>query len=182
MKTVKRRKKMKKLVVISTLILISTLARAQTSAIDDIFERYSEKEGFSTVFISGKMLGLFTGRHDKGENGKEVVNRLTAIRILSVTDSILNWKLNFYTDLSPKINLSAYEELMVTKEGRNVTKFLIRQKGDVITELLMISGGPGNNALISITGDLDLKSLSELSDDTGIDELKDLDEVGKKKD
>jgi hypothetical protein len=160
------------------------LLQAQTNPIEELFDKYSEKDGFTTVTISGKLLNLFAdkdSKNNKNENGKNVINRLTSIRILSVEDSLLNQKLNFYTELSKKINLSAYEELMVTKEGQNVTKFLIRQKGDIITELLILSGGPGNNSLISITGDLDLKSLSELSKDTGIDELEDLDNVDKKK-
>ncbi len=79
------------------------------------------------------------------------------------------------------MDLSAYEELMSVKEGRNTTKFLIKQKGDIISELIMISGGPSDNTLISIRGDLDLKSLSELSKETGIDELKGLENAGRKK-
>lgn len=172
---------MKKFIILSSFICISTLLCAQPDAIDELFEKYSEKDGFTTVYISGKMLGLFSGKQGKDEKGKNVVNRLSSIKILTVEDSVLNQKINFYEDISRKVNLSAYDELMVTKENRSITKFLIRQKGDIITELLVLAGGPGNNTLISIKGDLDLKSLSELSEDTGIDELKDLSGTEKKK-
>ena len=36
-----------------------TLLHAQTNAIDDIFDKYSEREGFTTVFISSKLLESF---------------------------------------------------------------------------------------------------------------------------
>lgn len=172
---------MKKIVIICAAILIGTLSKAQNSPVDELFEKYSERDGFTTVTISGKLLSLFTGKGNKDEKGKEVINRLTSIKILSVEDSVLNLKLNFYNDLSREMDFSAYEELMSVKEGRNTTKFLIRQKGDIISELIMISGGPSDNTLISIRGDLDLKSLSELSKETGIKELQSLENVDKKK-
>jgi hypothetical protein len=115
------------------------------------------------------------------KEGNDVINRLTSIKILSVNDSIMNLNLNFYNELTKKLDLSAYEELMNVKEGPNTTKFLIRQRGDVISELLMVSGGPNDNSVISIKGELDLKSLSELSEDTGIDELRNLEKIDSEK-
>ena len=170
---------MKKLILFSTALCMVTLLNAQTNAIDEFFDKYSEKDGYTTVTISSKLLSLFAGKRATGE-GSDIINRLTSIRILSVEDSILNQSVNFYKELTKKLDISAYEELMVVKEGPDVTKFLIKQKGDIISELLMITGGPGNNTLISIKGDLDMKSLSELSKDTGIDELKDLEKIEKK--
>jgi hypothetical protein len=171
---------MKKLILFSTAFCIVTLLQAQTNAIDELFDKYSEKEGFTTVFISSKLLGLFTPKDAKSNDGSDIVRRLKSIRILTVDDSLLNNSVNFYKELGKKLDFSAYEELMVVKEGSDVTKFLIQQKGDIISELLVITGGPGGNTLISIRGDLDLKMISDLSKDTGIDELKDLEKLEKK--
>jgi hypothetical protein len=155
--------------------------QAQTNAIDEMFDRYSEKEGFTTIYISSKLLGLFAPKDDKSGDKNNIVSRLKSIRILSVDDSLLNNSVNFYKELSKKLDFSTYEELMVVRQGNDITKFLIQQKGDVISELLVITGGPGDNTLISIKGDLDLKTISGLSKDTGIDELKDLDKIDRKK-
>lgn len=170
---------MKKLILFSTVLCMVTLLNAQTNAIDEFFDKYSEKEGFTTVTISSKLLSLFAGKRDNVD-GSDIIKRLTSIRILSVEDSILNQSVNFYKELTKKLDIATYEELMVVKEGPDVTKFLVKQKGDIISELLVITGGPGNNVLISIKGDLDLKSLSELSNETGIDELKGLEKIEKK--
>jgi Domain of unknown function (DUF4252) len=169
---------MKKLIIIWIITCMVTTLKAQTRAIDEMFDKYSERDGFTTVYISSKLLSLFAG--DRSKDGTNIAVRLKSIRILSVEDSLLNNSVNFYKELSGKQDLSAYEELMAVREGSNVTKFLIRQKGEIITELIVITGGPGDNTLISITGDLDMKMISELSKSTGIDELKELDDIEKK--
>jgi len=169
---------MKKIILFITAFCMVTLLNAQTSAIDDIFDKYSERDGFTTVTISGKLLSLFAGKKDEGS---DIINKLTSIRILSVEDSLLNKSVNFQKEISKKFDFSGYDELMVVKEGSDATMFLTKQKGDIISELLVITGGPGGNTLISIKGDLDLKSLSELSNETGIDELRDLENIKKEK-
>ena len=156
------------------------IIRAQTGPIDEMFNKYSEKEGFTVVTISGKMFSMFAGQNDRENGADNVISRLKSIRILSVEDSLLNRNINFYSELGKKLNFSEYEELMGVKEGADMTKFLIRQKGSVITELLVITGGPGGNSLISIRGDLDLRSISEISKSMDIQELKSLDKIEKK--
>lgn len=170
---------MKKVFLITMALCLAFMAQAQVNAIDEMFDKYSEKEGFTTVYISSKLLSLFIPKDAKAEDGSDIIHRLKSIRILSVGDSLLNKSVNFYKELSNKLNMSDYEELMVVKEGNDVTKFLIKQKGDIISELLVITGGPGDNTLISIKGDLDLKMISDLSKNTGIEELKDLEKVEK---
>lgn len=170
---------MKKMISFTIAICMAVAVNAQTNAVDEFFNKYSEREGFTTVSISGKLLSLFAGK-DARKEGSNLINRLSSIRILSVNDSLMNLNFNFYKELTGKLNLSIYEELMAVKEGKDETKFLIMQKGDRISELLVITGGPGDNTLISIRGDLDLKSLSELSNDIGIKELEDLEKMEKK--
>jgi hypothetical protein len=171
---------MKKLLLSFSLVFLALNLNAQTGPIEDMFNKYSEKEGFTVVSISSKMLGMFAGQDSKDKEAGDIINRLKSIKILSVEDSLLNKNLNFYKELANKLDMADYEELMVVKEGPDITKFLIRQKGDIISELLVITGGPGGNSLISIKGDLNLKSISELSKDVGIQELKSLDELDKK--
>jgi hypothetical protein len=170
---------MKKVFLLTALLLLALAVQAQVNAIDEMFDKYSDREGFTVVTISSKLLGMFVPKDEMEREGKDIVGRLSSIRILSVDDSLLNRNVNFYKELTSKMNLSGYDELMVVKGGGDVTKFLVRQKGDRISELLIITGGPNNNALISIKGDLDMKTISELSKSTGIEELKDLDKIDK---
>jgi hypothetical protein len=145
-----------------------------------MFNKYSEKPGFTVVTISSKMFSLFANKDPENKDADNVINKLKSIKILSVEDSLLNKNLNFYTELSKKLDFSVYEELMVVKEGPDVTKFLIKQTGNIISELLVIKGGPGGNSLISIKGELNLKNISDMSKSLDMQELKSLDKLDKK--
>jgi len=170
---------MKKSLLIIAAFLLGTVIFAQTSPIDALFDKYSDEEGFTSVYISGKMLSMLAGLEGKSGNPENIMFRLKSIRILS-EDTLAHSKVNFYQELSKKLDLSVYEELMVVKEGHDVTKFLVRQTGNTITELLVITGGNEGNSLISIKGDINLKELSELSKTIGIEELEQLDKVEQK--
>jgi hypothetical protein len=156
------------------------MIQAQSNPVDEMFNRYSEKQGFTVVSISSKMFSLFANKEADNKDADNVINRLKSIKILSVEDSLLNKNLNFYTELSKKLDMSVYEELMVVKEGQDITKFLIKQNGNTISELLVIKGGPGGNSLISIKGELNLKTISDMSKSIDIQELKNLDKINKK--
>jgi hypothetical protein len=160
---------------------MTVIINAQRSPVDELFDKYSEREGFTVVAISGKMFSMFSDREQADGNEDNFLNKLKSIRILSVNDSTLNETVNFYRELDRKLDMSVYEELMIVKEAQDITRFLIIQKGDIITELLVITGGPGGNSLISIKGELNLKDLSDLSKNAGIQELEKLEEVDNKK-
>jgi len=171
---------MKKIFFITVAILLSLVINAQTDPIDEIIEKYSEREGFTSVYISGKMLGMLAAMDTKSGNSDNVMGRLKSIRILTEDDSLKKPGINFFIELNKKLDFSVYEELMVVKEGQDVTKFLIRQTGNTISELLVISGGTGGNAIISIRGDINLKQISELSKTMGIEELEQLEGIERK--
>jgi hypothetical protein len=171
---------MKKLLIIFTGLFLALSAQAQINPIDEMFNKYSEKDGFTVVTISSRMFSMFANLDTENKDADDILQRLKSIRILSVEDSLLNQNINFYTELSRKLDMSVYEELMVVKEGKDITKFLIREKGNIISELLVITGGPGGNSLISIKGDLSLKNISDLSKNSGIQELKNLEKIDKK--
>jgi hypothetical protein len=170
---------MKKTFLVIIALCLTALIQAQTGVVDEMFRKYSEKDGFTVVTISSRMFSMIANLDTDQKNADNIINNLESIQILSVEDSLLNRDLNFYTELSRKLNFSAYEELMVIKEGRNITKFLIRQKKDRVAELLMITGGPGGNSLISIKGNLSMKNISDLSKGMNIKELEGLEEMKK---
>lgn len=171
---------MKKIFLSITALCLTLLMQAQSNPVDEMFNKYSEKQGFTVVSISSKMFSMFANKDVENKDADDIISRLKSIKILSVEDSLLNKNLNFYTELSKKLDLSVYEELMVVKEGPDITKFLIKQNGNIISELLVIKGGPGGNSLISIKGELNLKNISDLSKSLDMQELKSLDKIKKK--
>jgi hypothetical protein len=171
---------MKKVFLSLTALCLTLIIQAQGNAVDEMFNKYSEKQGFTVVSISSKMFSMFANKDPENKDADDVISKLKSIKILSVEDSLLNKNLNFYTELSKKLDLSVYEELMVVKTGPDITKFLIKQSGNTISELLVVKGGPGGNSLISIKGELNLKNISDMSKSIDIQELKSLDQIKKK--
>jgi len=171
---------MKKQLVLFIAMWFSLVIKAQTNPIDAMFDKYSERDGFTVVSISGRMLSMFADSDSETDPAENVLRSLKSVRILTVEDSLLNKSLNFYSELTKKLDISAYEELMLIKEGPDITRFLIQQKGKVITELLVIIGGPGGNSLISIRGELDLKNITNLSKQMGIEDLEELNKIENK--
>lgn len=168
---------MKKQALLVLLLSVMTLSlRAQTSPVDDLFDRYDGKEGFTSVYISSKMFSLLSRIDSNDEEFRNLVTRIKGIRILSI-DSAKNISgVNFVSELMPRLRRNGYEELMTVKEENDNVFFMIREVGGKIAELVMITGGDGSS-VVSIRGDLDLKTIASLSDSMGIGELEELEKV-----
>jgi len=169
---------MKKLVFIIALIAISLSMVGQKSAVDEIFDRYNGKEGFTSVYISSRMFSLLARIDSEDEEFRNLVTRIKSIRILSIDSTMNVAGLNFAADLVPKLNRNGFEELMTVREKDGEVWFMIREVGGRIAELVMVTGGH-SSSVVSITGDLDLKTIASLSGSMGIEELEDLEKVRK---
>jgi hypothetical protein len=147
---------MKKIILNLVLLISPFLLIAQNTPVDELFEKYSGKEGFTSVYITSYMFSMFADMETEDPEFDELVKNLTGIKILA-TDENYSGNVNFYTEIINKIPLSKYKELMVIKEKDQDVKFLIHEKDGKITELLLIAGGKNENALISIQGNIELK-------------------------
>jgi len=166
----------KQLILVLILSALAIPMQAQTSPVDDLFEKYDGKEGFTSVYISSKMFSLLSKIDSNDEEFRNLVTRINGIRILSIDSAENTARLNFATELMPKLRRNGFEELMTVKEEDDNVFFMIREVGDRIAELVMVTGGRGST-VVSIRGNLDLKTIASLSKSVGIDELEGLENV-----
>jgi hypothetical protein len=143
------------------LTITGTLAWGQKS-IDDLFEKYAGKDGFTTVTINGNLLKLAHCFGDKEEENS-IPKNITEIRVLAQEDSNLKVG-NFYNLVINDIDLKNYEEFMRVKKSDQDLRMLVRTEGKVFKEFLLIAGG-NDNALIQIKGNLTLDEAKKLSED-----------------
>lgn len=169
---------MKKVMLIISFAALSVTVFSQKSAVDDLFDRYDGKEGFTSVYISSKMFSLLSRIDSEDQEFRNLVTRIKSIRILSIDSASNVGKINFAAELVPRLNRTGYEELMTVKERNDEIRFMVREAGDRIAELVMITGGEGSS-VVCISGNLDLKTIASLSDNLGIKELEGLDKVEK---
>lgn len=171
---------MKKLIFSLTVLLFPFVMQAQNTAVDELFEKYSGKEGFTSVYITSYMFGMFSNVETDDPDFDELIKNLKGIKILATDDSY-SGNANFYKEIIDKLPMSQYKELMVVKEKDQDVKFLINEKDGKIIELLLIVGGKDDNALISIQGNIDLKNISKLSKSLQINGLEHLEDIDKNK-
>lgn len=162
---------MKRLIMFVAMLVPLALA-AQKSPVDKLFEKYANQKGFTTVNISGKLLG-FAGKLDTGNpETSKMLNNLTGIRILSVDDDDLNKQVDFYTELDKEgfFKNNTYESLMDVTEDDQVVRFYARETdGGKFSELLLVVGGKDDNTLISIRGLIDPENIGKITGALEID-------------
>jgi hypothetical protein len=152
---------MKRFLVIIVLTISATLAYSQKS-IDDLFERYAGKDGFTTVTINGNLLKL---AHCLGDNDNEssFSANITEIRVLAQEDKSMNVE-NFYNMVINDIDLKNYDEFMRVKKSDEDLRMLVRSEGNKFREFLLIAGGT-DNALIQVKGSMTFEDAKKFSKD-----------------
>lgn len=161
---------MKKLILILAIVLPMAVL-AQKSPVDKLFDKYANQKGFTTVNISGKLLG-FAAQIDTGdEDVSSMLSGLNGIRVLTVEDDELNKKLDFYQELEKEgfFKNNDFEVLMEVTEEDEVVRFLAKDAGNgKISDLLLIVGGD-DNALISISGIINPEDIGKITKAVNID-------------
>jgi len=155
-----------KRIFITLVLLIPLMVMAQDgSPIDKLFNKYANKEGFTTVNISGKLLSFASKLDDSKSDEASMLEKISGIRILSVEDKELNKGLNFYKELDEDgfFKNNKYETLMEVTDKDQVVRFYGRsgEKGK-LSELLLVVGG-NDNTLISIRGVINPDDISKLT-------------------
>ena len=166
---------MKKITVAILLIFTSTLLMGQKSPVDRLFEKYSGKEGYTSVYISKYMFSLFSSINPDDKELNQAVSGLSSIKILATEATVKG--INFHNEIMKELPSKDYKELMVIREKDQDLKFLVKDVGGKIVELLLIIGGK-DNALICIQGeDINLKNISNLSKSMQIEGLENLEKI-----
>jgi hypothetical protein len=152
-------------------VVLPMAVLAQKSPVDKLFEKYANQKGFTTVNISGKLLG-FASQIETGDQATtDILSELKGIRILTVEDDELNKKLDFYVELENDgfFRNNQFEVLMEVTEDDEVVRFLAKDAGNgKISDLILVVGGD-DNALISITGLIDPKNIGKITKTLDID-------------
>lgn len=141
---------------------------AQPTSIEKVFNTYAGKEGITTVDLSGNILNFMFNDGEKNENCS-----ISSVKILTVDDSILNGKINFYKEIIPNLDKSDYEQLMTVKSKGQDFVVYCKKERKTITEFVLVSGGE-DNVLIYVEGNLSLSEAKRISTDLAQNKLREL--------
>ncbi|MFA5815663.1 MAG: DUF4252 domain-containing protein [Bacteroidales bacterium] len=170
---------MKRYFILIMLFCVTASLSAQNKAIEQLFQKYSNKEGFTSVVITKNMFQLFANvDNPTNDDFLRTVKNLDFIKILSIKGE--NDSKAFYQEIQSAIPEKDYKELMTIKETDNQVKFLTLEKDGVIKELIMISGGKEESTMIWIAGIIDMKTVAKIAQGMQINGMENLEKAGKK--
>lgn len=168
---------MKKTILFLIAVLFPLVVMAQADPIDKLFDKYGEKDGFTSVYITGKMFQMVSQMELDDPEVNRLLRNISRIRILASEDS-KETGINFLNELKKDFPFGEFEELMTVREKDQDVKFLVKESGNNISHLVLIVSGE-DNVIISIEGLIDMKNISRLSKGMGLKELEHLEKADK---
>jgi hypothetical protein len=171
---------MKRIILGGMLMLFTLSAFGQKSAVDKVFDKYSGKDGYTTVYISSFMFNMMSNLETDDPDYNEFKKATAGINSIKILTQDGGNSAAFGSELINMLPRSEYKEMMVVKDQEEEVLFLAREEGGKITEFLLIVSGGGDDALIAIQGDIDMESIAKIAsglDMPGLENLEDMDQM-----
>ena len=168
---------MKRIITGGMLIMLSLFAMGQNTAVDKVFDKYSGKEGYTTVYISSFMFNLLSSIESDDPEYNEFKQATAGISSIKILTQDGDNSEAFGAELLEMLPRSEYKEMMTVKDTDEEVLFLAREEDGKITEFLLIVSGGGEDALIAIHGDIDLESISSIASGLDMPGLENLEEM-----
>jgi hypothetical protein len=168
---------MKRILIGGMLIMLTFLATGQNSAVDKVFDKYSGKDGYTTVYISSFMFNMLNSLETDDPEYKEFKKATSGIKSIKILTQDGDKSVPFGEELLQMLPRSEYQEMMTVKDQDENVLFLAREENGKITEFLLIVSGGGEDALIAIQGDIDLESIASIASGLDMPGLENLGEI-----
>lgn len=145
---------MKKIVLLLTaFLLLAATAFAQDGK--TIYQRYSNEENVSAVYISPAMFRLFGVIPDieldgSNVNLSNVIRSLTSLYVLNSRNERIND--NLRADTERYIKRGEYELLMEAKDSGETVRMYTVGDDEVVKNFVMLAAEPGETTFISFEG------------------------------
>ena len=151
---------MKRIILLAVLLLSALAASAQSGK--SIYQKYSDAEGVSAVYISPAMFRLI-GKIPDLEVGENHVNLAPLIRslsglyIISSENGRVNEKLS--SEVSRFISNGRYELLMEAKDAGEVVRMYTVGTEKIVNSFVMIAAEGPETTFICLDGQMDRQEL-----------------------
>ena len=149
---------MKRFTIFALIVAIAIAFTAQAQ--DAIFKKYASEDGVTLVNISKNMLRLMPKLKTGNKKVKEAANKLDHIRVLSCDKKKTAGKIK--KDVLNYFKKNNYEEVVSTREGKELVQILQRDLGGGKFEYVILNTTHNEINLVNITGALTLDEAREL--------------------
>jgi hypothetical protein len=128
-------------------------------SVDRLFDKYSDKNNFFTLHLSGNLLRFVVNSDNNDE--ESLPQEVTEIRLIALKDDEVKVP-DFYNMVMKNLDTDGYEEFMRIKSIDQNTILLVRAQGKRFNELLMVAGGE-HNVVIQIKGSFSVQEARKFS-------------------
>ena len=154
---------MKKTIVIAAMMLFSLCGFAQTAK--SIYNRYSEAEKVSTVYISPAMFKLMGSIPafelvDEDVNITPIINSLEGMYIISSENPEVSREMRM--DIEKMVSKGEYELRMEAEDDGDRVRMFTRTAADIVKSFVMLAVSDEECTFIMFDGSIDQKKFAQL--------------------
>ena len=154
---------MKRIAILAALLLITLSSFAQSGK--NIYEKYSDLDGVSAIYVSPAMFRLIGAIPDlKTESGDvnltPIITTLTGMYVLNTSNADI--KQSLYDDVKKFVSSKKYELLMEAKENGEVMRMYTVGDQKIVNSFVMISTDSEETAFICIDGRMNRSDLEKV--------------------
>jgi len=150
---------MKSTVVTIALLFSFAGLFAQKSNLDEIFNKFQDKDGITSIILTADLIRFASEMEDSGLN---VLKNIKQVRILSLEKATAQ-DIVAFENMLKEVPLTNFKELMVVKENKNNVRMLAREDQGRWSDFIMIVTGGKDHVLINVQGSISPKELHSLS-------------------
>lgn len=147
---------------ITTILLclaFTSFCYAQNST-NQLFDKYTDTDGVTSVYISKAMFRMMPTMENIGLNLMNMKGKIESLYVLTTMKKELIPQMR--KEFSQLINKD-HEELMRVRDENTKTTFYGNMKGDIVKDLLMLSDTEGEFTVIQLLGNFTLQDIQEIS-------------------
>ena len=126
-----------------------------------LFDKYSEMDNVTSVYISKAMFQMMPNFETNGLNLMNLKGKIESLQILTTQKADLRERMRgeFKTLIGKD-----HEELMRVKDGKTKANFYVKQQGELIQELIMIADmDDGSFSVMQLLGRFTLQDVQEIT-------------------
>lgn len=169
---------MKKLIFLFTFLFAFANVTAQKEKLDQLFEKYQETEGVTSIKIAKPMFNMLNKLNINDaelDQIKPLLSKINGLRILVVEKSEAKTTAdgkplmfqNLQADINSSIKNMKYEELMTVNSKDNKIKFLSADAtNDILDNLLLSINSEDNTVLMMLDGKISMDDVNKLINET----------------
>ena len=155
---------MKRIVLLVMAVAFPAFIMAQNSAVDKLFNKYSGKDGVTTVSISPELFQIVKAMDIEEIDDADIpFDKIASVKILTIEDEDQWEDVNFYTEIEKDLDVSNFQEVMTVNDGGEMVRIWMKVEKNEMSEFLLIVGGD-DNVLVYITGNFNMDDLEELAE------------------